>query len=184
MILPIVPYGNNILRALSVEIDKTYPNLKKLIDDMFHTMVKAYGIGISAVQVNVPVNLFIINYDLATKKTEDPSLKDTKKVFINAKIIETKGDMTSHREGCLSIPTIFEDVIRQSCVKMQYLDENFDMHTEEFTGLIARVLQHEYDHTIGKLFIDYLSDDRIKHINKKLDLIKSGKIQGTYQMKY
>ncbi|MGE9515871.1 MAG: peptide deformylase [Solitalea-like symbiont of Tyrophagus putrescentiae] len=184
MILPIVPYGNNILRTLSAKVDNTYPNLNKLIDDMFHTMVKAYGIGISAVQVNLPINLFIINYDLATKKTEDPSLKDTKKVFINSKILETKGTNTSHREGCLSIPTIFEDVIRQSCIKMEYLDENFVLHTEEFTGLIARVVQHEYDHTIGKLFIDYLNDDRIKSINKKLDLIKSGKIQGHYPMKY
>ncbi len=189
MILPIVAYGDNVLRKIGKEIDKDYPKLNELLDNMFETMYNASGVGLAAPQIGLPIRIFIVD---ATPFSEDEDLteeerellKDFKKVFINAKMIEETGNEWNFNEGCLSIPDIREDVSRNDTIKVEYLDENFKKKTEEYTGLIARVIQHEYDHIEGVLFTDKLSPLKKRLLKSKLGNISKGKIKVDYRMRF
>ena len=184
MILPIVAYGDPVLRKTGVDINSNYPDLKKLIADMFETMENAKGVGLAAPQVGKSIRLFIVDGSPFTEDGEHPELKEFKKVFINAKIVEEKGDEWSYSEGCLSIPEIREEVKRQPTVKIQYLDANFTPHEEVFTGISARIVQHEYDHIEGKLFIDRISTLRKTLLKRRLSDITKGNIENKYKMKF
>ncbi|MGB4399208.1 MAG: peptide deformylase [Daejeonella sp.] len=182
MKLPIIAYGDSVLRKKATEITKDYPDLEVLIANMFDTMYGAHGVGLAAPQIGLSVRLFIID---ATSFAEDePGLKDFKKVFINAKIIEESGEKWSFNEGCLSIPEIREDVSRLGNVKISYFDENWKQHQESFDGLAARVIQHEYDHIEGKLFTDKLSPLRRALLKNRLDSISKGLVKVDYKMKF
>ena len=178
MILPIYIYGHPILRTECKNIDSSYNGLEELIEDMFETMHNAHGIGLSAPQIGVSINLFII--DLSPYADEDPSFLDKKEVFINPEIIKESGEALSHNEGCLSIPGLREDVERKSVVKLKYLDQNFIERMVEISGIFARVVQHEYDHLNKTLFIDYLSPFKKNIVNRKLNSIIKGKFKEEY----
>ncbi|HAH58518.1 MAG: peptide deformylase [Lentimicrobium sp.] len=180
MILPIVSYGHPMLRKVCVDIDKDYPGLQQLIDDMFETMYAASGVGLAAPQVNKGIRLFIID---ATPYAEDfPGETNLKKVFINPHIIEQEGEEWSFNEGCLSIPDIREDVIRKTDLRIQYYDENFNFHDEKLNGVFARVIQHEYDHLEGILFVDRISSLRKIMLKRKLSEIAKGLVDTSYKM--
>ena len=181
MILPIYIYGNSILRNKCKNIDNSFPNLNIIINDMFETMHNASGIGLAAPQVGLSINLFLI--DLSPLSKEDPSLKDIKKVFINPRIIEESGDDWQYDEGCLSIPELNDLVSRKKNIEIEYLDQNFNFIKEKISGIEARVIQHEYDHLNGVLFIDHLSAKRKNILNRKLQSIKKGKFQKRYDFK-
>lgn len=189
MILPIVAYGDPVLRKVGKEIDADYPNLDGLLENMFETMYNAQGVGLAAPQVGLPIRLFIIDAtpfaeDEDLQPEEQELLKNFKKVFINARILEEDGDSWNFNEGCLSIPDIREDVSRQEKVRLEYYDENFERHEEEFTGLAARVIQHEYDHIEGVLFTDKLSSLRKRLLKGKLANISKGKVRADYKMRF
>ena len=188
MFLPIVAYGQSILRKVGVAIDASYPQLKELIADMWETMYKSNGVGLAAPQINKSIRLFVIDtiqivegFDEEDKK-EYPNEKGVKKVFINAQIIEESGEEWAYNEGCLSIPKVREDVNRKKVVLIKYQDEHFVEHTESFDGITARVIQHEYDHIEGKLFIDHITPLQKRLLKKKLDDISSGKVRVDYRM--
>ncbi len=190
MILPIVAYGAPVLRKIGEDINADYADLDKLLADMWETMYASNGVGLAAPQINKPIRLFVIdsmqifeNLDEEEKKvyTDGPGVK---KVFINAKIIETAGDDWPYNEGCLSIPKIREDVMRPETVTLSYCDEQFVTYTETFTGITARVILHEYDHIDGKLFIDYLKPLKKKMLQSKLNDISKGKIKVDYKMSF
>ena len=180
MKLPIIAYGDPVLRKKAVEIPQDYPNLSALISNMFETMYNASGVGIAAPQIGLSIRLFII--DLSDK--EDPELKDFKKVFINAQIVSEAGEKWNFNEGCLSIPDIREDISRLETVTISYYDENWKQHKETFNGFKARVIQHEYDHIEGKLFTDKLSPLRRALLKNRLESISKGNIKVEYKMKY
>ncbi|CAM1356174.1 peptide deformylase [Tenacibaculum discolor] len=189
MILPIVAYGDPVLRKVGKEIDKDYPQLDKLIADMRETMYNANGLGLAAPQIGKDIRLFVIDAspfaeDDDISEEEKEVFKNFNRVFINAKIIEEEGDEWAFNEGCLSIPTINEDVFRQEKVTIEYQDENFEKHTETLSGLPARVFQHEYDHIEGILFTDKLSSLKKRLIKKKLDNISKGKVNAGYRMRF
>lgn len=189
MILPIVAYGDPILRKEAENIDQNYPELKTLIENMFETMYAAYGIGLAAPQVGKSIRLFVVDAapfaeDEDLTEEEKEIMKNFKKVFINAKIENEEGDEWAFNEGCLSIPDIREDVFRQPKITITYLDENFKEHTETYDGLIARVIQHEYDHIEGILFTDKLSPLKKRLIKSKLNNISKGKINVDYRMRF
>jgi len=182
MILPVVAYGSTVLKQLAAEIQSDYPDLKLLIDNMFETMYAANGVGLAAPQVGHSIRLFIV--DASPFADEEPELQGFKKVFINAKIIDETGDNWTFNEGCLSIPDVREDVFRHDTITIEYMDEDFNKKTEVYDGLIARVIQHEYDHIEGILFTDHLSILKKKLIGKKLQNIMDGKARPDYKMKY
>ena len=189
MILPIIAYGDPVLRKVGVDIDKEYPNLSDLIENMKETMVNARGIGLAAPQIGKSIRLFIVDTSPFEKdedldKKEREFLASFKKVFINAKIVKEEGDEWAFNEGCLSIPDINEDVFREEKITIEYLDENFEKHTEILDGLAARVVQHEYDHIEGILFTDKISSLKKRLIKKKLENISKGKISPDYRMKF
>lgn len=189
MILPIVAYGTPVLRKVGIEIDKDYPELEKLISDMKETMHNANGVGLAAPQIGKAIRLFIIDATpfAESERVSDEDrevLKNFKRVFINAKIIEEEGEEWVFNEGCLSIPDVHEDVWRQPTITIEYQDENFEKHTETLTGLPARVFQHEYDHIEGILFTDKLSTLKKRLIKKKLENISKGKINADYRMRF
>lgn len=189
MILPIVAYGALVLKKKCEPIDSDYPNLDELIENMFETMYGANGIGLAAPQVGLPIRLFVVD---ATPFADDEELTEEerntflnfKKVFINAQILEETGEEWDFNEGCLSIPEIREDVARKPEMKIQYMDENFEQHTETYSGLIARVIQHEYDHIEGVLFTDKLSSFKKRLLKGKLKKISQGKIDVYYPMRF
>ncbi len=182
MKLPIVAYGDPVLKKHSEEITEEYPQLNNLIENMFDTMYAASGVGLAAPQIGIPIRLFIID---ATPFLEDePEILDLKKVFINAQITEERGDKWIFNEGCLSIPDVREDVSRHSDIFISYYDENWDLHEEAFTGLMARVIQHEYDHIEGKLFTDRINPLRKTMLRGKLDAITKGLIKVDYKMRF
>lgn len=190
MILPIVAYGNPVLRKLASPISPDYPQLEKLLEDMWETMYESSGVGLAAPQINKPIRLFIIdtaqmfeNMNEDERKEFDDSPGD-KLVFINAQIDELGGDEWAYNEGCLSIPKIREDIYRQESVTITFDDENFETHTRTFTGLTARVILHEYDHIEGKLFIDYISLLKRKLMKGKLNDITKGKVSVDYKMAF
>jgi peptide deformylase len=189
MILPIVAYGFPVLRKVAVDIDKDYPELNELIENMKETMESAQGVGLAAPQIGKSIRLFIVDTspfseDDSLDPEESAYLGTFKKVFINAQMIDETGDEWVFNEGCLSIPDIREDVSRQKKITLSYLDENFKSHTETFNGLAARVVQHEYDHIEGVLFTDKISSLKKRLIRKKLDNISKGKISVDYRMKF
>jgi peptide deformylase len=182
MKLPIVAYGDPVLKRKASEIDEDYPDLKKLIEDMFDTMYGARGVGLAAPQVGLSIRLFVI--DASPFAEDEPSLENFKKVFINPIIIEETGEKWAFNEGCLSIPDIREDVMRPETILINYLDENFEEHEEQYSGLAARVIQHEYDHIEGKLFTDRLGPLRKAMITGKLEAIARGQVRVDYKMKF
>lgn len=189
MILPIVAYGDPVLKKQAKEITKDYPNLDTLIDNMFETMYGAYGVGLAAPQIGLSIRLFIVDAspfaeDEFLETDEQETLKNFKRVFINPVILEETGDEWAFNEGCLSIPDVREDVFRQPNIKIQYQDQDFNTHTEELSGLAARVFQHEYDHIEGVLFTDKLSPLKKRLIKGKLANISKGKINVDYRMKF
>ncbi|MET7028069.1 peptide deformylase [Sediminicola luteus] len=189
MILPIVAYGDPVLRKVGTEIDKDYPNLSSLIDNMWETMYHAHGVGLAAPQIGLPIRMFMVDAtpfadDEELTEEEQNQLKDFKRVFINAKILEETGKEWAFNEGCLSIPDVREDVIRQDTLTISYLDENFEPHEETYDGLLARVIQHEYDHIEGILFTDKLSSLKKRLLKGRLANISKGKINVDYRMRF
>jgi peptide deformylase len=156
MILPVLAYGHTNLRKIARDVEPDHPDLDQLIADLFDTMYQSDGVGLAAPQVNQSIKLFII--DASPYAEKHPELKDFKKVFINARIYNEEGEEWAFNEGCLSFPGVREDIMRKPVIYMRFQDEHFHSHDERFEGLVARVIQHEYDHTQGKLFVDKLTD--------------------------
>ena len=181
MIYPIVIYGSQILRNESEDITPDYPELKKLIEDMWITLGEAEGVGLAAPQIGKNIRLFIV--DCTPWGEDDPTLADFKRVFINAEIYEVSEETSLFEEGCLSIPGIHENVRRPVSIRMRYLDENFVEHDEEFAGKPARVIQHEYDHIEGKVFTDHLAPLRRNLIKNKLQKMARGSYRAAYKTK-
>lgn len=188
MILPIRAFGDAILRKRCHEVTKDEPGLQELIDNMFETMDSANGIGLAAPQIGMDIRLFIV--DLSPLAEDEDyadiadELKDFKKVFINAKMLEETGEEWKFNEGCLSIPDIREDVKRQETITIEYYDEKFVKHTDTFSDMRARVIQHEYDHIEGILFTDHLSSLKKKLVKGKLQKISQGEVSITYKMRF
>ncbi len=195
MILPIVVYGDPVLRKVGLNIDKNYEGLDQLIKDMFDTMYRAKGVGLAAPQVGKAIRLFIVDTHPFAEVDEDDDEDDEftpeqrkelqafKRVFINAKMLNEEGKEWKFNEGCLSIPKIREDVNRLSEIELEYYDEHFVKHVEKFDGVIARLIQHEYDHIDGVLFTDKISPFKRKMISGKLNDIASGKTTADYKTK-
>lgn len=189
MILPIVAYGDPVLRKKAANIEKDYPNLKELIENMWETMYNASGVGLAAPQIGRPIRLFLVDTtpfadDSELGEEEQKRLNGFKKVFINAQMQEETGKDWAFNEGCLSIPDIREDVTRKDTITLTYQDQDFNTHTETFDGLLARVIQHEYDHIEGILFTDKLSSLKKRLLKSRLDKISKGKIQVDYKMRF
>jgi peptide deformylase len=188
MVLPIVAYGHPVLRKLAQDIDADFPLLDKLIADMWETMYASNGVGLAAPQVNKDIRLFVVDSQQIfnnlepDEKNNFPDEPGIKQVFINAHIVEIKGEKWSYNEGCLSIPKIREDISRNENVTLRFVDENFKPHIETYRGITARVVLHEYDHIEGKLFIDYLTPLKRKLMKGKLDDISKGKVNVDYKM--
>ena len=188
MILPIVAYGAEILRSTGKEITPDYPNLAKLIEDMWETMYASSGVGLAAPQINKDIRLFIVDSAQIFENQEEdekgkyPDEPGIKQVFINAQIKSLGGEEWPYNEGCLSIPKIREDVMRSESVTLTYVDENFKPYEKTFNGITARVILHEYDHIEGKLFIDYLKPLKKKLLQGKLSDISKGKVRADYKM--
>lgn len=184
MILPIVVYGYPILKQKAKNIDSNFENLKNLIDNMWQTMYHAQGIGLAAPQINQSIRLFIVDtLQLKDRKNDEPNFMGIKKVFINPTILEESGKEWKYEEGCLSIPGIRENVERLSTITIQYQDENFELLTETYDGINARVIQHEYDHIDGVLFIDRIKPLAKKLIQPKLNKIARGDFKADYRTK-
>lgn len=192
MILPIVAYGDPVLREETRDIDKDYPELQQLIDNMFETMYEASGLGLAAPQVGLPIRMFIVDCSPFAEDDEEDEetledlsyLADFKKVFINPQIIDEKGDEWDFNEGCLSIPGIREPVSRNEEVHIRWMDENFEEHEDTFDGYAARVIQHEYDHIEGVLFTDHISPLRRRLLKRKLNDISKGIVDVGYRMRF
>jgi len=183
MLLAVTAYGHPILKKKGKEIDQNYPELKVLIENMFETMYESNGVGLAAQQVNLPIRLFIV--DAAPFEAEHPETKDFKKVFINAQIIRQEGEEWEFEEGCLSVPGINEFITRKPVIYMTYYDENFQLHEEEkFEGIPARIIQHEYDHNDGIVFVERLPNFKKILLKRKLAEITSGKNKPAYKMLY
>jgi len=187
MTLPIVAYGAAVLRKVGEPINADYPNLTKLIEDMWETMYDSNGVGLAAPQINRAIRLFVMDSQQIFENAEPedaayPDAPGIKRVFINAEILELSGNEWVYNEGCLSIPKIREDVLRHEKVTLKYMDENFVEHTDTFEGMTARVILHEYDHIEGKLFIDYIKPLRKKMLQGKLNDIHKGKVKVDYKM--
>jgi peptide deformylase len=181
MILPVYIYGQPVLRKVTKDINTDYPNLKELVDNMFETMYKADGVGLAAPQIGLEDRILVI--DLTPLADDHPEFKGLKKVMINPHIIEVEGEEVLMEEGCLSLPGIHERVLRKSRIRIQYSDENFNSYDEVFEGYLARVIQHEYDHLEGILFIDHLSGIRKQLIKSKLNNLIKGKVSCSYKVK-
>lgn len=189
MILPIYGYGDPVLRKVGEDISAEYPNLQEIIVNMYETMYNAYGVGLAAPQVGLAIRLFVIDTepfsdseDLTAE--EQNQLKGFKQTFINAKMLKEEGEEWGFNEGCLSIPDVREDVYRQEKITLEFYDENFNKKTEVYDGLIARVIQHEYDHIEGILFTDKIAMLKKTLIKKKLQNIMDGKARPDYRMKF
>jgi peptide deformylase len=184
MVLPVYVYGMSVLRKVAPEIPEDFEGLDLLIADMFETMRVSEGIGLAAPQVGKSLRIFVIDTSPIAEDKGEPELKDFKKAFINPVILEEWGDPWSFEEGCLSLPNIREEVIRPSHVRIEYFDENWNLLEEVYTGIRARVIQHEYDHLDGKLFVDKINPIRRKLIIPMLTAISRGKAECDYEMVY
>ena len=179
MTYPILVYGHAVLRKVAEEIDKDYPELNQIIDDLFETMYKSDGLGLAAPQIGKSIRIFVI--DGSPIAEDEPELADFKKVFINADITEKHGEFELINEGCLSIPNLREEVNRESHIRIKYYDENWEFHDEVYNGYKARVIQHEYDHLDGILFTDKVSPLKKRLIKSKLTAISKGKFDVDYK---
>ena len=189
MILPIVAYGDAVLRKKAKDISADYPKLKELVENMFETMYNASGVGLAGPQVGLSLRIFVIDAtpfsddeDLSEKEKEQ--LTNFKKVFINAKIDDETGNEWPFNEGCLSIPDIREDINRKAEITISYQDETLTRYTETYDGLAARIIQHEYDHIEGILFTDKLSSLKKRLLKSRLEKISKGKVNVDYKMKF
>ncbi|MEI6574754.1 MAG: peptide deformylase [Bacteroidota bacterium] len=180
MILPVVAYGNPVLKKKAVEIDSNYPDLQKLIADMFDTMYTAAGVGLAAPQVGHSIRLFVI--DATPFAEDDPKADGFRKVFINAEIVERSGEETMFEEGCLSFPGIHEEIFRPSTIRIKYFDEKFQAYDEVYDHLIARIIQHEYDHIEGILMTDHMSNLKKVMMKRKLKELTMGMVTVKYKM--
>ncbi|MCR4817241.1 MAG: peptide deformylase [Bacteroidales bacterium] len=183
MYLPIVGYGDPILRKEAQPITPDYPGLKQLIDDMFETMYTADGVGLAAPQIDRSIQLVVIGFRPYDEKTDSYGEEEERHILINPEILEERGEKKYFNEGCLSLPDIHEDVLRPEKILLHWFDENFEEHTEEIDGMFARVAQHEIDHLNGKVFTDRLSPLRKTMIKRKLTDVASGKVHPKYRMK-
>ncbi|MFN6943792.1 MAG: peptide deformylase [Cytophagaceae bacterium] len=179
MIYPIVAYGDPVLKKKAVEIEKGAVDVKKLSEDMFETMYNSHGVGLAGPQIGMSLRIFV-----ADGGVMDEELKDFKKTFINPEIIEESEEEWAYEEGCLSIPGIRSDVVRPEWIKIKYYDTDWNEHIEEYDGLPARIIQHEYDHIEGVLFIDYISGLRKNLLKGRLSNISKGKVDVDYKMKF
>lgn len=189
MILPIVAYGDPVLRKQCKDISKTYPNLDALLENMYETMYGANGVGLAAPQIGLPIRVFLVDASPFADKDqmdaqEFTQVKGFKKTFINPTILEEKGEEFAFNEGCLSIPDVREDVYRKPDITIEYYDENFTKHTQNYTGIIARIIQHEYDHIQGILFTDKLSSLKKRILKGRLTSISKGKTTVDYRMRF
>ncbi len=192
MILPIVAYGDPVLKKEGEEIDQDYPDLKELIENMYETMYAASGVGLAAPQIGKSIRIFVVDgSSFAEDEDEDGNpdprskgMEGFKKVFINPIIEEESGEKWGFREGCLSIPTIREEVFRKEKIVISYYDENWELKEEEYDGYSARIIQHEYDHLDGVLFTDHLSPLKKRLLNKKLQNVSKGDVKADYKMKF
>jgi peptide deformylase len=193
MILPIVAYGDPVLKKEAEEIDKDYPELDKLISDMFETMYNAQGVGLAAPQIGKSIRLFIVDGSPFADDEDDQDsepdpkavgMENFKKVFINPIIEDEEGEEWGFQEGCLSIPKIREEVFRKEKIYLTYYDENWNFHEESFDGYAARIIQHEYDHIDGILFTDHLSPFKRRLLQKRLQVISKGDVSVDYKMKF
>jgi peptide deformylase len=181
MILPVYVYGHPVLRKVAAEIGPDYENFEELHNNMWETMYHSDGVGLAAPQIGLSIRLFVI--DGNGLSDDFPELKAFKKTFINPEIVESSSSKVLESEGCLSLPGIREDVSRPDRIRIQFLDEHFEAHDEVFEGFAARIVQHEYDHIEGKLFVDYLSPLRRRLIKGKLNAITVGKVDVDYRIK-
>ncbi|MDR1584221.1 MAG: peptide deformylase [Prevotellaceae bacterium] len=181
MVLQIYLYGANVLREKTEPVTPDYPDLKQLIDNMYETMSNAEGVGLAAPQVGKAIRLFVV--DASPMVDDYPDAKDFKKTFINPTIIETYGEPFAYKEGCLSVPNIREEIVRDSMVKIKYFDEDFNEHTDVYDGIVSRIIQHEYDHVEQIMFTDRLSQLKKKLLKRKLDDIKDGKNKPPYKVR-
>lgn len=181
MILPIYVYGQPVLRKVAEDITSDYPNLKDLISNMFETMEHAEGVGLAAPQIGLPIRVVVVDLDVLSD--DMPEFKEFRRVYINAHILETSEETVSMDEGCLSLPGVHEAVKRSNKIRVKYLDENLQPHEEEVEGYLARVMQHEFDHLEGKVFVDHLSPLRKQMIKGKLNAMLKGKAHCTYKVK-
>ena len=181
MILPMYLYGQSVLRKVAEPIDKDYPELQTLIDNMFETMYKSDGVGLAAPQIGLGIRVVVI--DASPMAEEEPSLANSKMALINPHIESFEGDNVSMEEGCLSLPGIHESVTRKNTIHITYMDENFVEHDEVISGYLARVIQHEYDHLEGHVFTDRISPIRRQLITNKLQNIAKGKVNCNYKTK-
>lgn len=180
MILPIYAYGSPVLRKKGENITPEYPQLKELLDNMYETMYNSHGIGLAAPQIGLPIRLFIVD----GSPIDDIEPANFKQTFINPEIIKEWGDEWKYEEGCLSIPTIRENVLRKPELTIRYLNENFIEHEKSFSGMAARIIQHEYDHIEGKLFVDHITPLKRNLIKGKLNNISLGKVSHDYKMRF
>lgn len=180
MILPIVAYGHPTLKKVAEEIDPEYEGLDELIENMFETMYSSEGVGLAAPQVNKSIRLFIV--DATPYASEYPDTVDFRKVFINPYIIEESGEEWSFNEGCLSVPTIREDILRKPRIAIEYHDRNFNLIEEQYDGVMARIIQHEYDHIEGTIFVERVSPLRKMLLKSKLNDISMGNVDVHYKM--
>ena len=192
MILPIVAYGHPVLRKVAKDIDETYPDLPRLIEDMWETMYASNGVGLAAPQINRDIRLFVVDSSQIFLNMDEDERADRhypddpgiKQVFINAHIVEEAGDDWPYNEGCLSIPKIREDIYRAEEVTIDFLDENFQKQRKTYNGITGRIILHEYDHIDGKLFIDHITPLKRKLLKRKLDDISKGAIKVDYKMMF
>jgi peptide deformylase len=180
MILPIYAYGSPVLRKVGQDITPDYPGLKELIDNMYETMYESDGIGLAAPQIGLPIRLFVID----GSPIEDIEPKGFKQTFINARIVEEWGEPWKYEEGCLSIPNIRESVSRMPELTIRFMDENFKEHEKTYKGMAARIIQHEYDHIEGKLFVDHINPLKRNLLKGKLNNISIGKVEHHYKMRF
>ncbi|MBK6264906.1 peptide deformylase [Marivirga sp. S37H4] len=179
MIYPIVAYGHPVLKTKAKDIQKDELDVKALVEDMYETMYNASGVGLAAPQIGKSIRLFVVDTDPIDDEEDEPKIK---KAFINPQILLEEGEEWAFEEGCLSIPTIREDVFRKEKIKIQYFDEDWNEHIEEYQGFSARVIQHEYDHIEGILFTDHVSAFKKRMIKGKLANISKGKVSADYKM--
>jgi len=184
MILPIVAYGDPVLRQETEEIQKNYPDLDLLIKDMFETMYASKGVGLAAPQIGLSIRLFIVDASGFNEDDEYPELENYKRIFINPIIVEETGKEWKFEEGCLSIPGIREDVSRKPDIVIEYYNEKFELIEETVDGIAARIIQHEYDHIEGILFTDKINPLKKRLIKGKLNDIAKGNIKVNYRMKF
>lgn len=179
MIYPVTVFGDPVLRKKAEPITKDFQDLKGFIQNMFDTMYNSDGVGLAAPQVGQAVRIFVIDSDI----DDEDELPGIKKAFINPEILEKSGDEWLMNEGCLSLPEIREDVLRPETVKIKYVDEEFNEHIETYSGFTSRVIQHEYDHLEGVMFVDYLNPLRKRILKSKLSAISKGKVIPKYRIK-